>query len=296
MFLLGSGLLYSNAIPLADGLMVHARLCASTPAYTPSLVLAACCLYKQITRWLFSLFAPTSMPECPGCGGTFAAGHAFSLHFTKSTDLRCLKARYDAEALLSDSDEEFGPRSAGEFPTGGGSFTGDFFGEDYTQADFNFGPDSDSDPYDDSDDDDSLAGEYAAAADAQAANGWEPDHPAQHDQQDTEMEDVATPTAPAAVRERRKMAEDRFHETPIIVRYPSERAGEEITDERSPSAEDQYSAALGRSNNIYAPFNSKVDWEVARWAKLRGYGSTAFTDLLKIDGVSRYPVFAPGFV
>ncbi|KAJ7897902.1 hypothetical protein B0H14DRAFT_3581502 [Mycena olivaceomarginata] len=154
-------------------------------------------------------------------------------------------------------------------------------------ADFNFGPDSDSDPYDDSDDDDPLAGEYAAAADAQAANGWEPDRPAQHDQQDTEMEDVATPTAPAAVRERRKMAEDRFHETPIIVRYPSERAGEEITDERSPSAEDQYSAALGRSNNIYAPFNSKVDWEVARWAKLRGSGSTAFTDLLKIDGVAQ---------
>jgi hypothetical protein len=84
----------------------------------------------------------------------------------------------------------------------------------------------------------------------------------------------------------RKIAEDRFHETPIIVRYPSDRAGEEISGESSPSAEDQYNAALGQPSNVYAPFTSKIDWEIARWAKLRGAGSTAFTDLLKIDGVS----------
>ncbi|KAF9487129.1 hypothetical protein BDN71DRAFT_1405152 [Pleurotus eryngii] len=35
----------------------------------------------------------------------------------------------------------------------------------------------------------------------------------------------------------------------------------------------------------YAPFSSRLDWEVARWAKLRGLGSTAFSDLLSIEGV-----------
>ncbi|KAJ7181826.1 hypothetical protein C8R46DRAFT_834879, partial [Mycena filopes] len=35
----------------------------------------------------------------------------------------------------------------------------------------------------------------------------------------------------------------------------------------------------------YAPFASKTDWEVAKWAKLRGAGSTAFTDLLKVDAL-----------
>ncbi|KAJ6554870.1 hypothetical protein B0H19DRAFT_1072211 [Mycena capillaripes] len=30
-----------------------------------------------------------------------------------------------------------------------------------------------------------------------------------------------------------------------------------------------------------------MDWEVARWVKLRGSGSTAFTDLLKIEGVAQ---------
>ncbi|THG93027.1 hypothetical protein EW026_g8086 [Hermanssonia centrifuga] len=37
----------------------------------------------------------------------------------------------------------------------------------------------------------------------------------------------------------------------------------------------------------YAPFASRLDWEVARWAKLRGPGSTALSDLLSIDGVHK---------
>jgi hypothetical protein len=40
------------------------------------------------------------------------------------------------------------------------------------------------------------------------------------------------------------------------------------------------------STNPWAPFASKMDWEVAKWAKLQGAGSTAFSDLLVIDGVS----------
>ena len=37
--------------------------------------------------------------------------------------------------------------------------------------------------------------------------------------------------------------------------------------------------------NPYAPFASRMDWEIAHWAKLRGSGSTAFTDLLAIAEV-----------
>ncbi|THU78566.1 hypothetical protein K435DRAFT_824095 [Dendrothele bispora CBS 962.96] len=36
---------------------------------------------------------------------------------------------------------------------------------------------------------------------------------------------------------------------------------------------------------MWAPFNSRMDWEIAQWAKMRGTGSTAFSDLLAIDGV-----------
>ncbi|KAG2047073.1 hypothetical protein BDR06DRAFT_985326 [Suillus hirtellus] len=38
--------------------------------------------------------------------------------------------------------------------------------------------------------------------------------------------------------------------------------------------------------NIYAPFTSKLDWEMARWAKLQGSSSTAFSELVSIEGLS----------
>jgi hypothetical protein len=35
----------------------------------------------------------------------------------------------------------------------------------------------------------------------------------------------------------------------------------------------------------WAPFSSRMEWEVARWAKLRGPSSTALSELLHINGV-----------
>ncbi|KIL54913.1 hypothetical protein M378DRAFT_91716, partial [Amanita muscaria Koide BX008] len=39
------------------------------------------------------------------------------------------------------------------------------------------------------------------------------------------------------------------------------------------------------SNDAFAPFKSQLDWEVAKWAKLRGPSSTALTELLAIEGL-----------
>jgi len=47
--------------------------------------------------------------------------------------------------------------------------------------------------------------------------------------------------------------------------------------------------ALPKANavpNVWAPFASKIDWEIAMWAKLRGPSSTAISELLKVEGVS----------
>lgn len=41
--------------------------------------------------------------------------------------------------------------------------------------------------------------------------------------------------------------------------------------------------------NIWAPFASKMEWEVAQWAKLRGPGATSFSEFLHIEGVSQFP-------
>lgn len=50
------------------------------------------------------------------------------------------------------------------------------------------------------------------------------------------------------------------------------------------------SSIEGDKQNPYAPFQSSVDLEIAKWAKLRASGSTAFSDLIAIDGV-RFFVF-----
>ncbi|KAG2045778.1 hypothetical protein BDR06DRAFT_977962 [Suillus hirtellus] len=46
-----------------------------------------------------------------------------------------------------------------------------------------------------------------------------------------------------------------------------------------------YSQKIAGSENIYAQFESKLDFDIALWAKMRGSGSTAFTDLLAINDV-----------
>ena len=44
-------------------------------------------------------------------------------------------------------------------------------------------------------------------------------------------------------------------------------------------------ASYMNSDNIYAPFASDIDWDVAKWVKLRGPSSTAATELLEIPEV-----------
>ena len=39
------------------------------------------------------------------------------------------------------------------------------------------------------------------------------------------------------------------------------------------------------NDNIYAPFSSEIDWDIAEWIKLRGPSSAAVNELLKIPQV-----------
>jgi hypothetical protein len=47
-----------------------------------------------------------------------------------------------------------------------------------------------------------------------------------------------------------------------------------------------YVEQTGSQENIWAPFKSKLEWEIVQWAKLRGPGAIAFMELLEIEGVS----------
>ncbi|KAF9497626.1 hypothetical protein BDN71DRAFT_1541395 [Pleurotus eryngii] len=55
------------------------------------------------------------------------------------------------------------------------------------------------------------------------------------------------------------------------------------SDENSKYGTYQDNVFGATAQNPWAPFTSKVDWEVARWAKLQGSGSTAFSDLLGVE-------------
>lgn len=71
-------------------------------------------------------------------------------------------------------------------------------------------------------------------------------------------------------------------------RYADSNAGKPIVDHSiTPSLFAGYTSGPQNSSaNPYAPFRDKLNWDIARWAKLRGPGSTALSELLSIPGVS----------
>lgn len=72
---------------------------------------------------------------------------------------------------------------------------------------------------------------------------------------------------------------------PTIVYFPGRRPGE-VYSEGIMGMQEYENALGGLSENPYSPFASKIDWELAKWAKLRGPSATSFTELLDISGVS----------
>jgi hypothetical protein len=87
-------------------------------------------------------------------------------------------------------------------------------------------------------------------------------------------------------REVRWAAEEEFRKATVVEPFPSITAGAPIAKVYGVPKYEKYQKGLTDLDNPWAPFSSQLDWEVARWAKLRGPSSTAFTELLKIDGVS----------
>ncbi|KAF8694532.1 hypothetical protein AX14_002015 [Amanita brunnescens Koide BX004] len=71
-----------------------------------------------------------------------------------------------------------------------------------------------------------------------------------------------------------------------IEYFPGEEAATPMeTPTTSESVFTKYQQQLN-NNNVYAPFASKLDWELTKWAKLHGPSSSAFNELLQIDGIA----------
>ena len=80
-------------------------------------------------------------------------------------------------------------------------------------------------------------------------------------------------------------AEDSDSESVVVVdHFPFGSPGAPIPG--VPQGFSAYHAHLATvPDSIWAPFQSQRDWEVARWAKMRGPSSTAVTELLAIPAV-----------
>jgi len=85
--------------------------------------------------------------------------------------------------------------------------------------------------------------------------------------------------------EHRQMESDLWAET-SIDRFTQGRPGQVIHVEDLDAYEhDARNLDAHDPDNVWTPFRSKMDWSVAKWAKLRGPSSTAVTELLSIEGV-----------
>ena len=76
---------------------------------------------------------------------------------------------------------------------------------------------------------------------------------------------------------------------PVVVQtfrdhFQNSKAGKP-TSNRQHSSTAHGSGVGGSEENPYAPFTDRINWEIAKWAKLRGPSSTAFSELLSINGV-----------
>ncbi|KAG6825399.1 hypothetical protein H0H92_003822, partial [Tricholoma furcatifolium] len=109
---------------------------------------------------------------------------------------------------------------------------------------------------------------------------WTPNSP----DSDMDTSSDAEPKDAWAVLRLRGGIQEELLNQPYIVKFPVKTAGAVYSHGESTS-NDSYNNELGSSPNPYAPFASKLEWEIAKWAKLRGPSSTAFTELMQIDGV-----------
>ncbi|KAF8886180.1 hypothetical protein BD779DRAFT_1471297 [Infundibulicybe gibba] len=196
------------------------------------------------------------MPTCSGCNVTFPTVHGLTTHLQRTVNPQCLALFRRASAYLpslddGDSDGDSEPFGMPAMDTQPVAFAGDFFGANYTEEDFNMLDEATTvmplDSDDDSDSDDSCSDDF------RHGDNWEPPPPPRSPSPTGEIIDSDDEDTPL-----RPNLEGRFLQRPTIVTfqdaYPGSLAG--YLD---------YKTQFGTNGgtNIWAPFKSQLDWEVA---------------------------------
>lgn len=231
---------------------------------------------------------------CDGCQQQFStSGLASHLRQTHNPSCRAIHVSQFGYAPQKSRNSDSHSPSEDVDDSESQTFLGDFFGdgEAYGPDDFNGWSDDEQVPGSGSDSDSDK--ESADESDGEDLHyGWEPEPEVEPEARPPPEDDpdAAVGLPPPAARQQ---AENRFRIAPQYVeRFNDSKgriAGRPIeTQAASGSAHTVYKEqvlGLGGATNVWAPFNSKMEWEVSRWAKMRGAGSTAFSELLAIEGV-----------
>jgi phage FluMu protein Com len=218
---------------------------------------------------------------CPACAKKFTQT-GFQSHLRQTKDPHC--TALFAEIINTELSDPEATRSS--------PFEGDVFGghDDYMDDDFGQLPDMELTATlgDDDNDDDEQEDQM------NLENGWEPERPGARAASPQTDEDPPNQQVGGddeqIINTSQNYAEGRIADSHIVVRYsdkhPYHQAGAPM--KKTQSSDYNYCIAMDSDNssNPWAPFSSQMDWEIAKWAKLRGAGSTAFSDLLAIEGVS----------
>lgn len=225
---------------------------------------------------------------CPGCHKSFNFG-SLGLHLSRTTKPECRAVYKNQRSYLPGAElEDYGSDrsiydddNASESDPGPPPpqlFAGDYFGDEYSEDDLPGWGNNDINNHTPL----SLASSESSSSDSESELELEPPAtdlpPTTPDPMDDEH------GRPLTATERRQAEQDIWVE-PIVYQYPGH-AGEMI-EEKNKSGYTGYKRAVGAEseNNPYAPFKSKIDWDMARWAKLRGPSSTAVTELMGIEDV-----------
>ncbi|KAI1785623.1 hypothetical protein LXA43DRAFT_1114924, partial [Ganoderma leucocontextum] len=235
---------------------------------------------------------------CKGCDGSFAR-HGDLLQHLRRTTTRpaCIQAN---EVLLSSIRRPIPDEDPQD--TVSAKFEGDYFGapEEYGEADFPFGDDEAlAQDLDEEDDEmDEAVGLDALEPDDGNIPPPTPPSPPQRSRSPEAMDEDPPHTPGPSQREVGQpddgsdgiglAAQEHLRNAPAHVRRFGGRAGEPTMSPKIlVSGYQGYASRVsGSADNPYAPFNSRLDWEIARWGKLRGPSSTSLTELLQIQGVA----------
>ncbi|THH13990.1 hypothetical protein EW146_g6293 [Bondarzewia mesenterica] len=234
---------------------------------------------------------------CPGCRSLFGEG-AFTRHIRTTQDPRCVVIREHHRAL-TDPDSSFNKDTPVPFDDANPAFCSSFplLQDPFTDAEDNFGwgqeddeaiHEDPADPFAaanddlDMDEEEDLPLDYQPAAQVTLMSPSNEITP----MDDDELEQLD--------REMRIQDEEHLWCEPTVVHFggnagtPIQDSGTSAYLEYDEELRAKFQACDGNNHcaeNPWEPFGSKLNWEFARWAKMRGPSLNAISELLRIEGV-----------